>query len=86
MITLNALLRLMPYAGLFDLEEDNFLQIVDSDTGAHYRVKSDVLLLGGNPCGFDRSELLELEVDLYKLEVTCVEYEDDHCVISVKGR
>lgn len=79
MITLNALLRLMPYAGLFDLEEDNFLQIVDSDTGAHYRVKSDVLLLGGDPCGFDRSEL-------YKLEVTCVEYEDDHCVISVKGR
>ena len=79
MITLNALLRLMPYAGLFDLEEDNFLQIVDSDTGAHYRVKSDVLLLGGNPCGFGKSDLL-------KLEVTCVEYEDDHCVISVKGR
>lgn len=79
MITLNALLRLMPYAGLFDLEEDNFLQIVDSDTGAHYRVKSDVLLLGGDPCGFKMS-------DLYKLEVTCVEYEDDHCVISVKGR
>ena len=79
MITLLALLRLMPYAGLFDLEEDNFLQIVDSDTGAHYRVKSDVLLLGGNPCGFSKFEL-------YKLEVTCVEYEDDHCVISVKGR
>lgn len=79
MITLLALLRLMPYAGLFDLEEDNFLQIVDSDTGAHYRVKSDVLLLGGNPCGFSK-------FDLYKLEVTCVEYEDDHCVISVKGR
>lgn len=79
MITLNALLRLMPYAGLFDLEEDNFLQIVDSDTGAHYRVKSDVLLLGGDPCGFSK-------FDLYKLEVTCVEYEDDHCVISVKGR
>lgn len=79
MITLSALLRLMPYAGLFDLEEDNFLQIVDSDTGAHYRVQSDVLLLGGAPCGFDRSELLQLEV-------TCVEYEDDHCVISVKGR
>lgn len=79
MITLLALLRLMPYAGLFDLEEDNFLQIVDSDTGAHYRVQSDVLLLGGAPCGFDK-------FDLYKLEVTCVEYEDDHCVISVKGR
>ena len=79
MITLLALLRLMPYAGLFDLEEDNFLQIVDSDTGAHYRVKSDVLLLGGNPCGFGK-------FDLYQLEVTCVEYEDDHCVISVKGR
>lgn len=79
MITLLALLRLMPYAGLFDLEEDNFLQIVDSDTGAHYRVKSDVLLLGGDPCGFSK-------FDLYKLEVTCVEYEDDHCVISVKGR
>lgn len=79
MITLLALLRLMPYAGLFDLEEDNFLQIVDSDTGAHYRVKSDELLLGGEPCGFGK-------FDLYKLEVTCVEYEDDHCVISVKGR
>lgn len=79
MITLLALLRLMPYAGLFDLEEDNFLQIVDSDTGAHYRVKSDVLLLGGDPCGFSK-------FDLYKLKVTCVEYEDDHCVISVKGR
>ena len=79
MITLLALLRLMPYAGLFDLEEDNFLQIVDSDTGAHYRVKSDVLWLGGDPCGFSK-------FDLYKLEVTCVEYEDDHCVISVKGR
>ena len=78
MITLNALLRLMPYAGLFDLEEDNFLQIVDSDTGAHYRVKSDELLLGGEPVKFKMS-------DLYKLEVTCVEYEDDHCVISVKG-
>lgn len=79
MITLLALLRLMPYTGLFDLEEDNFLQIVDNDTGAHYRVKSDMLLLGGDPCGFDK-------FDLYKLEVTCVEYEDDHCVISVKGR
>ena len=79
MITLLALLRLMPYAGLFDLEEDNFLQIVDSDTGAHYRVKSGVLLLGGDSCGFGKSDLL-------KLEVTCVEYVDDHCVISVKGR
>lgn len=79
MITLLALLRLMPYTGLFDLEEDNFLQIVDNDTGAHYRVKSDILLLGGDPCGFDK-------FDLYKLEVTCVEYEDNHCVISVKGR
>jgi hypothetical protein len=79
MITLLALLRLMPYTGLFDLEEDNFLQIVDNDSGAHYRVKSDMLLLGGDPCGFDK-------FDLYKLEVTCVEYEDDHCVISVKGR
>ena len=76
MISLLALLTLMPYAGLFELEEDNFIQIVDSDTGAHYRVKSGVLLLGGDPCG---SELL-------KLEVTCVEYENDHCVISVKGR
>ena len=79
MITLLALLRLMPYAGLFDLEEDNFLQIVDSDTGAHYRVKSDVLLLGGDPCGFGKPDLL-------KLKVTCVEYVDNHCVISVKGR
>lgn len=79
MITLLALLTLMPDAGLFELEEDNFIQIVDSDTGAHYRVKSGVLLLGGDPCGFDRSELL-------KLEVTCVEYENDYCVISVKGR
>ena len=79
MITLLALLTLMPYAGLFELEEDNFIQIVDSDTGAHYRVKSGVLLLGGDPCGCDRSELL-------KLEVTCVDSENDHCVISVKGR
>lgn len=79
MITLLALLTLMPYVGLFELEEDNFIQIVDSDTGAHYRVESGVLLLGGNPCGFDRSELL-------KLEVTCIEYIDDRCVISVKGR
>lgn len=79
MITLLALLTLMPYAGLFELEEDNFIQIVDSDTGAHYRVESGVLLLGGDPCGFDRSKLL-------KLEVTCIEYIDDRCVISVKGR
>lgn len=79
MITLLALLTLMPYVGLFELEEDNFIQIVDSDTGAHYRVESGVLLLGGDPCGFDRSELL-------KLEVTCIEYIDDRCVISVKGR
>jgi hypothetical protein len=79
MITLLALLTLMPYAGLFELEEDNFIQIVDSDTDAHYRVESGVLLLGGDPCGFDRSKLL-------KLEVTCIEYIDDHCVISVKGR
>lgn len=79
MITLLALLMLMPYAGLFELEEDNFIQIVDSDTGAHYRVKSGVLLLGGDPCGLTESDLL-------KLEVTCVEYEDDHCIISVKGR
>jgi|GEM_PF-3849373 len=79
MITLNALLQLMPYTGLFDLDLDCFLQIVDSDTGAHYRVKSDVLLLGGDPCGFGK-------FDLYKLEVTCVEYVDDHCIISVKGR
>lgn len=49
MITLLALLTLMPYAGLFELEEDNFIQIVDSDTGAHYRVESGVLLLGGDP-------------------------------------
>lgn len=37
MITLNALLRLMPYTGLFDLDSDCFLQVVDSETGAHYR-------------------------------------------------
>ena len=79
MITLIALLRLVLYAGLFDLEEDNFLQIVDSDTGTHYRVKSDELLLGGDSCGFGK-------FDQYKLEVTCVEYEDDHCVMSVNGR
>lgn len=80
MITLNALLRLMPYAAVLpDLDEYCFIQIEDNETGAHYRVKSDVLLLGGDPCGFTKSDLL-------KLEVACVEYVDDHCVISVKGR
>lgn len=80
MITLNALLRLMPYTGLFDLDPDCFLQVVDSETGAHYRTNpGETLLLGGEPVGFKMS-------DLRKLEVTCVEYENDHCVISVKGR
>ena len=80
MITLNALLRLMPYTGLFDLDPDCFLQVVDSETGAHYRMNSDdILLLGGEPVEVKMSDLL-------KLEVTCVEYVDDHCVISVKGR
>lgn len=80
MITLNALLRLMPYTGLFDLDSDCFLQVIDSETGAHYRTNpGEVLLLGGEPVEFTMS-------DLYKLEVTCIEYENDHCVISVKGR
>lgn len=80
MITLNALLRLMPYTGLFDLDPDCFLQVVDNETGAHYRTNpGEILLLGGEPVGFKMS-------DLRKLEVTCVEYVDDHCVISVKGR
>lgn len=80
MITLNALLRLMPYTGLFDLDPDCFLQVVDSETGAHYRTNpGEALLLGGEPVGFKMS-------DLCKLEVTYVEYENNHCVISVKGR
>lgn len=80
MITLNALLQLMPYAAILpDLDEYCFIQIEDNETGAHYRIKSGVLLLGGDPCGFTKSDLL-------KLEVACVEYVDDHCVISVKGR
>lgn len=61
MISLLALLTLIPYAGLFELEEDNFIQIVDSDTGAHYRVKSGVLLLGG-----DRGNHLKRSVALTK--------------------
>lgn len=24
--------------------------------------------------------------DIFDFEVTCIEYENDHCVISVKGR
>lgn len=36
MITLKNLMKLMPYAAC-DLEPDSFLQIVDSETGAHYR-------------------------------------------------
>lgn len=80
MITLNALLRLIPYTGLFNLDSDCFLQVVDSETGAHYRTNpGEILLLGGEPVGFKMS-------DLRKLEVACVEYVDDHCVISVKGR
>lgn len=80
MITLNALLQLMPYTSLFDLDSDCFLQVIDSETDAHYRTNpGGVLLLGGEPVGFKMSDLL-------KLEVTCVEYMDNHCVISVKGR
>jgi hypothetical protein len=78
MITLKNLMKLMPYAAC-DLEPDSFLQIVDSETGAHYRKVFSSLMLGG--------DLISIYPDdIFDFEVTCIEYENDHCVISVKGR
>ena len=77
MITLNALLKLMPYTAL-TLDDDAFVQVIDHETGAHYRRLFNELVLGGDPVPTSDEELLGFEV-------TCIEYIYDKCVISVKA-
>ena len=65
MITLNELLKLMPYATC-SLEDDAFIQIVDHETGAHYRfLDGEILTLGGEIVPYSFESLL-------KAEVTCL--------------
>lgn len=75
MITLNALLAVMPYVAL-DFSFDAFVQVIDYNTGAHYRQDGENLLLGGNPVLCSVEKLMELPVK-------CIEYIDDQCVISI---
>lgn len=78
MTNLKNILDLMPYATL-DFSYDAFIQIVDYDTEAHYRQDGENILLGGNPV------LCSME-QFMKLPVRCIEYIDDHCVISIGGK
>lgn len=75
MTTLNELLKLMPYATC-NLEEDAFIQVVNYDTGAHYRFEDGMILtLGGNvtPYSFEtllKAPVLRLECpDINTLEI-----------------
>ena len=70
------LLRVMPYTTLFDLGPDQFIQLIDGATLAHYRALGDNLYLGGDRCGHDYSWLLDRTV-------LCVEYIDGQCVIAI---
>ena len=70
------LLDVMPYTALFDLDSDQFIQLIDGLTLAHYRVINGDLCLGGDPCGHDYNWLLDRTV-------LCVEYIDGQCVIDI---
>ena len=70
------LLGVMPYTALFDLDSDQFIQLIDGLTLAHYRVIHNDLCLGGEPCGHDYNWLMDRMV-------LCVEYIDDQCVIAI---
>lgn len=73
MITLNELLKRMPYATC-GLEEDAFIQIVDHKTGAHYRfLDGKILTLGGEIVPYSFETLL-------KAEVVYLEYPDANTV------
>lgn len=62
MITLNELLKRMPYATC-GLEEDAFIQIVDHETSAHYRfLDGEILTLGGEIVPYSFESLLKAEV------------------------
>lgn len=78
MITLNELLKRMPYATC-GLEEDAFIQIVNHETNAHYRfLDGEILTLGGEIVSYSFESLL-------KAEVVYLEYPDANTLeVSVR--
>lgn len=78
MTTLNELLKLMPYATC-GLEEDAFIQVVDYETGAHYRfMDGKILTLGDEIVPYSFESLL-------KAPVVCLECPDVNTLeISVR--
>ena len=70
------LLDVMPYTALFDLNSDQFIQLVDAPTLAHYRVINNDLCLGGVRCGHDYNWLMNRKVYF-------IEYIDNQCVVAI---
>lgn len=48
--------------GNLDLSYDSFIQVIDWETVAHYRMTPNGLALGGDPCPFSFYDLLNAEV------------------------
>lgn len=62
MTTLRTFLILFPDHGI-TFAEDDYIQVLDNETGAHYRFnENNSLLLGGDPAPVTFTELLDSRV------------------------
>lgn len=80
-ITVSDIMMLMSYAAhalAFEMDDDSFIQFVNNDTGAHYRMKDGKILLGG--------EYTELTLAQFNnLTVVSIEYNNNHCELWIEG-
>lgn len=75
MTTLKDILNLMDYT-ICDFSEDAFIQVIDNQTQAHVRTDGKNFYIGGEYACDNLETVL-------RQPVACIEYIDDHCVISL---
>lgn len=62
--------------GILDLAADSFIQILDWETNAHYRMTPNGITLGG--------ELISIPFyDLLDAEVKTIEFKGDHVEVTI---
>lgn len=62
--------------GILDLAADSFIQVLDQETSAHYRMTPNGIALGG--------ELIPILLcDLLNTEVETVDFKGDHVEVTI---
>lgn len=77
MITLRDFMRLTPYAG-FTFASDEWVQVCDHHTGAHFRMSDNEVTLGGDFYANGIDALMDKEV-------TYIEFYEDCTEVYVRG-